>query len=168
MSPLAIYSPESPATAWPRRRCPVFTPTPLDRGQTAAPTITVAPSTIGTARVLHVINGEHYSGAERVQDLLARQLPQFGYEIGFACVRPVLFPSSRETKSAPLVEMPMAGRFDLGVVKKLARLIRDNDYQLVHAHTPRTSLVGRLAARKPACRSSTTSTARPAATRRDG
>src|SRR5260370_4757536 len=44
--------------------------------------------------------------------------------------------------------MPMAGRFGLGVVKKVARLIRDNDYQLVHAHTPRTALVGRLAARK--------------------
>ena len=38
------------------------------------------------ARVLHVINGEHYSGAERVQDLLAMRLREFGYEVGFACV----------------------------------------------------------------------------------
>jgi glycosyltransferase involved in cell wall biosynthesis len=148
MSPLAVYSPESPASDMATATVPVFSPASVDRGQTAAPTIAVARSTTAIARVLHVINGEHYSGAERVQDLLARQLSQFGYEIGFACVRPVLFPTSRETKSAPLVEMPMAGRFDLGVVKKLARLIRDNDYQLVHAHTPRTSLVGRLAARK--------------------
>ncbi|MCA9164720.1 MAG: hypothetical protein KDA62_17135, partial [Planctomycetales bacterium] len=39
-------------------------------------------------RVLHVINGEHYSGAERVQDLLAARLPEFGFDAGFACVKP--------------------------------------------------------------------------------
>ena len=32
-----------------------------------------------TADVLHVINGEHYAGAERVQDLLAKRLPEFGF-----------------------------------------------------------------------------------------
>lgn len=70
---------------------------------------------------LHLVNGEHYSGAERVQDLLARQLPQFGCEVGFACVKPQRFPNARETKTAPLVEMPMRGRFDLRVVKRICR-----------------------------------------------
>lgn len=113
----------------------------------AAPVFT--PSTpVKTARVLHVINGEHYSGAERVQDLLARQLPQFGYEVGFACVKPVRFPIARETTSAPLAELPMRGRFDFRVVGKLVDLIRDQNYELVHAHTPRTALVGRLAAKR--------------------
>src|SRR6188472_2956840 len=56
---------------------------------------------------MHLVNGEHYSGAERVQDLLAKQLPQFGCEVGFVCVKPRKFPSARETKTAPLVEMPM-------------------------------------------------------------
>jgi glycosyltransferase involved in cell wall biosynthesis len=97
---------------------------------------------------LHLVNGEHYSGAERVQDLLARQLPQFGCEIGFACVKPERFPNARETKTAPLVEMPMHGRFDFRIVKQLEKLCRDEDYDLIHAHTPRTALVGRLAARR--------------------
>ncbi len=44
-----------------------------------------------TTRVLHVINGEHYSGAERVQDLLATTLPEFGYDVAFACVKPGSF-----------------------------------------------------------------------------
>jgi len=36
------------------------------------PVIGVTTSTpIRKGRILHVINGEHYSGAERVQDLLA-------------------------------------------------------------------------------------------------
>lgn len=97
---------------------------------------------------LHLVNGEHYSGAERVQDLLARRLPQFGCEVGFACVKPRRFPNARETKTAPLVEMPMRGRFDLRVVKQIERLCRVEGYQLIHAHTPRTALVGRLAARR--------------------
>ncbi len=102
----------------------------------------------GSIFALHLVNGEHYSGAERVQDLLARQLPQFGCEVGFACVKPERFPSARETKTAPLVEMPMHGRFDLRIVKQLEKLCRDEDYDLIHAHTPRTALVGRLAARR--------------------
>ncbi|HEX3599608.1 MAG TPA: glycosyltransferase family 4 protein [Lacipirellulaceae bacterium] len=97
---------------------------------------------------LHLVNGEHYSGAERVQDLLARQLPRFGCEVGFACVKPERFPNTRETKTAPLVEMPMHGRFDLRIVKQLEKLCRNEDYDLIHAHTPRTALVGRLAARR--------------------
>jgi glycosyltransferase involved in cell wall biosynthesis len=97
---------------------------------------------------LHLVNGEHYSGAERVQDLLARQLPRFGCEVGFACVKPQRFPNARETKTAPLVEMPMRGRFDFRIVKHLANLCRNENYDLIHAHTPRTALVGRLAARR--------------------
>lgn len=101
-------------------------------------------------RVLHLINGEHYSGAERVQDLLALQLPRCGCEVGFACVRPQRFPIVRECQQTPLVSVPMRGRFDLRVVKRIARLIENEGYDLIHAHTPRTALVGRLAARRAA------------------
>ena len=34
------------------------------------------PPAVETIRVLHVINGEYYAGAERVQDLLAKRLPE--------------------------------------------------------------------------------------------
>ncbi len=101
-----------------------------------------------TVRVLHVINGQHYSGAERVQDLLAKQLPQFGAEVGFACLKPDQFPEMRQTVSTPLWELPMQGRLDLRVVNKLVRLIHEEGYALVHAHTPRTALIARLVARQ--------------------
>ena len=140
----------------------VIAPKSAAIGPTANPAATSgveppsSPSPAGkTIRVLHVINGEHYSGAERVQDLLARQLPQFGCEVGFACVKPGRFPTARETTTATLVEAPMRGRFDLRVVGKLVQLIRGSGgegggggYDMVHAHTPRTALVGWLAARK--------------------
>lgn len=134
--------------------------TPLDKTSLAPsllgevpiviPTAPVAPQTVprvATQRVLHVINGEHYSGAERVQDLLALQLPQFGFEIGFACVKPDRFPEVRQAQKTLLYKTPMRGRFDLGCARRLAELIRAEDYALVHAHTPRSVLVGSLAAK---------------------
>ena len=98
------------------------------------------------ARVMHVVNGEHYAGAERVQDLLALGLPAAGFEVGFACVKPDRFPSLRKSQQAPLYELRMGGRFDLSPARKLAALIRDYDFRLVHTHTPRAALIGGLAA----------------------
>ena len=103
---------------------------------------------VGTTRVLHVINGEHYSGAERVQDLLAQELPALGFDVGFACVKPALFPSARKTQDAPLYELPMRWPYDPQCVLGMAEIIRREEYSLVHAHTPRSLLMGSLAARK--------------------
>jgi glycosyltransferase involved in cell wall biosynthesis len=44
--------------------------------------------------------------------------------------------------------MPMHGRFDLRVVKRIAELVRVDGYNIIHAHTPRTALVGRLTAKR--------------------
>ena len=124
-----------------------FAPAAITVPIVAAPT--AAPTAIKTVRVLHLINGEHYSGAERVQDLLARQLPQFGFEVGFACVKPFRFPDR------PRDDDRAAGRAaDARPVRSASRQasssgsIDDENYELVHAHTPRTALVGRLAAKR--------------------
>ncbi len=101
-----------------------------------------------TQRVLHVINGEHYSGAERVQDLLAQELPQFGFEVGFACLKPDRFPQARQAQKASLHSTPMRWRFDTSCVQKLVQLIQREKYALVHAHTPRSVLIGSLVARR--------------------
>ncbi|NLY01381.1 MAG: glycosyltransferase family 4 protein [Rhodopirellula sp.] len=98
-------------------------------------------------RVLHVINGEHYSGAERVQDLLAGTLPDFGFEVGFASIKPGRFSEVRQSSQAALYEIPMHGRFDLRPVRRLASIVRQGGYRLLHAHTPRSLLVASLASR---------------------
>ncbi|MCC6493102.1 MAG: glycosyltransferase [Pirellulales bacterium] len=97
-------------------------------------------------RVLHVINGEHYSGAERVQDLLAGSLPERGYEVTFACVKPGRFAEARQHRQARLYEVPMRGRMDFRCGRKLAQLVHDESIALVHAHTPRSLMVGGQAA----------------------
>lgn len=103
-------------------------------------------SGIASIRVLHLINGEHYAGAERVQDLLAQRLPDFGVEVGFACLKPLKFPAARHARKAPLSSFPMHSRFDvLKPVREVARLIRQENYALLHTHTPRTAMIGRLA-----------------------
>jgi glycosyltransferase involved in cell wall biosynthesis len=96
-------------------------------------------------RILHLINGEHYSGAERVQDLLAERLPELGFDVGFACVKPDRFPEVRKSR-APLYAVPMKSRIDLRGIARVCRIIRDDGYQILHAHTPRTLLVARIVA----------------------
>ena len=96
-------------------------------------------------RVLHVVNGEHYAGAERVQDLLGGALPWFGYEVATACVKPGQFAEARKNGHVPLDEVPMHGRLDLRPVRVLARLIRRRGYNLLHAHTPRSLMIASAA-----------------------
>jgi glycosyltransferase involved in cell wall biosynthesis len=126
-------------------------PSPLvDVGEIVAqltPRATTPPRVAAT-RVLHVINGEHYSGAERVQDLLASYLPDAGYEVGFACVKPGRFSQVRHCRDAKLYELPMSSRLDFSCGRRIAMLVRDEGYALIHAHTPRSLMVGMQAARK--------------------
>jgi glycosyltransferase involved in cell wall biosynthesis len=98
-------------------------------------------------RVLHVINGEVYGGAERIQDLLGLRLPSQGYDMALVCVKPDEFPAQRQTRDVPLYYAPMKGRVDLRPVRAIARLIRDGRFDIVHSHTPRSALLADVAAR---------------------
>ncbi len=104
-----------------------------------------SPRALEPVSVLHVINGEHYSGAERVQDLLALNLAELGFDVGFACLKPGRFASMRQAQQAPLLELSMTTRFDMRPALRLARLVREKNYALVHTHTPRAALIGRMA-----------------------
>lgn len=106
------------------------------------------PSNQANHRVLHLINGEHYSGAERVQDILAQSLPRFGYEVELACVKPSLFPKMRKSNRARLHLTPMKSKLDFALLRQLCDLVRDRNIELLHAHTPRTLLIGALVKRR--------------------
>lgn len=112
---------------------------PLPRGEGSWPRI---------LRVLHVINGEHYAGAERVQDLLALRLPDERVIAGFACLKAGQFAAARAAKATPLYCATMRGRWDLRPAKQLARLVTEEGYDLIHTHSPRAALVGSIAARR--------------------
>lgn len=99
-------------------------------------------------KVLHVINGEFYSGAERVQDLLALRLPDFGYEVGFCCLKPGKFPLLRVAQGASVYETSMASRFDFSPAKKIAEIAKNEGYSVLHTHTPRAALIGKVVAKR--------------------
>ncbi len=103
--------------------------------------------------VLHLVNGEHFSGAERVQSHLGRCLPKYRVRADFACLKPGLFADFLERAAAEgrtvgqCYRTAMRGRFDLRVLAPLQQRVRDEGYQLLHAHTPRTALVASLLSR---------------------
>jgi glycosyltransferase involved in cell wall biosynthesis len=99
-----------------------------------------------TSTVLHVINGEFFSGAERVQQLLGKRLGEFGFDARFACVKPNRFPELCGLNKEQVIETPMRGRFDLRVISQLAKYVHENSVALLHAHTPRTAMITSLVA----------------------
>ncbi|HEY1599408.1 MAG TPA: glycosyltransferase family 4 protein [Pirellulales bacterium] len=115
----------------------------LDHAPVAAPRETFGKR----LRVLHVINGEHYAGAERVQDLLALRLPDEGFDVGFACLKPGRFAAARCSQMSPLHVLPMRSRLDLRPVLAMARLVKEGGYDIIHTHTSRSALLGSLAAK---------------------
>jgi glycosyltransferase involved in cell wall biosynthesis len=117
---------------------------------TLEPIFTAEENTSSPAKpigVLHVINGEHYAGAERVQDLLASRLPKYGFEVGFACVKLDRFAELRHSRETPLYDIAMRGKFDLRPALRIAKIVRSEGYRILHAHTARTAMIGALAAR---------------------
>lgn len=106
-----------------------------------------------TISVLHLVNGEYFSGAERVQSHLGRCLPEFNVHADFACLKQGLFADHlqrAEDAGEPIgrgYRIPMRGRFDLRVVLPLKKMVRTQKYQLLHAHTPRTAMVAAMLSR---------------------
>jgi glycosyltransferase involved in cell wall biosynthesis len=101
-------------------------------------------------RVLHLVNGEHFSGAERVQSHLGRCLPEYGVTADFACVKPGRFAERLEEEHGAwglCHRFPMRHRLDIGISRRLAMLIENGGYELLHAHTPRTAMITAVAAR---------------------
>ena len=107
-----------------------------------------APMPTKRRRVLHVINGEHYAGAERVQDLLAMQLPRFGFDVGFVSLKQGRFGDARQSIRTPLAELSMSSRWDVRAASFVTQMIRDGDYDMLHAHTPRSALIASFASRR--------------------
>ena len=83
----------------------------------------------------------------RVQDLLALCLPRFGFDVGFACVKADKFPHIRRATKTPLYQISMRSRFDLSAIRHLRRIVKEGDFDVLHAHTPRTLMLSSAAVR---------------------
>ena len=102
-------------------------------------------------RVLHLVNGEHFAGAERVQSHLGRCLPKFGVRADFACLKPGRFADAVDAAEGTwghATRFTMRNRFDLSIIAAISNTVRNGDYGLLHAHTPRTAMIAALVSRR--------------------
>lgn len=99
----------------------------------------------GRLKVLHVITGLGIGGAEQQLRLLLRHLPVQGRVVTLTNPGPVAL--GIEADGTPVTHLGMTGNRDLGALPRLARLIREGGYDLVHTHLYRACVYGRLAAR---------------------
>ncbi len=98
-------------------------------------------------RVLHLVNGEHFSGAERVQQLLGKRLPELGVDARFVCLKRGKFVEHCGLESERVEVIPMSNRFDLSVVRRIEQYAKHEGFDLIHAHTPRTAMIANLMSR---------------------
>jgi glycosyltransferase involved in cell wall biosynthesis len=100
-------------------------------------------------KVLHIINGEFFAGAERVQDLLAARLPHFDYEVVFVTLKAGEFASHYKSE-APLYAIEMRSQSDLSPVSEICDLIEREGISLIHSHTVRSALIAMCCSYKTA------------------
>ncbi|MFE3885628.1 glycosyltransferase [Streptomyces lydicus] len=96
-------------------------------------------------KVLHVITGLDVGGAEQQLRLLLRRLPAHCEVV--TLTRPGPVAEGIEADGTPVTHLGMTGNRDLTALPRLARLIREGGYDLVHTHLYRACVYGRVAAR---------------------
>lgn len=99
-------------------------------------------------KVLHVIGGGEFGGAERHILNLAGAIDPQAAEIAVLCLFSAPFVKIASEAGIRALAVPMRYKADLGAAGKLAALIQEGGYDLVHTHGVRANLLGRLAARK--------------------
>lgn len=103
---------------------------------------------VSTLRVLHLINGEHFAGAERVQQLLGKRLPEQQIACHFVCLKNGRFPELCGLKPDMVTTLPMKSRFDTSIVHSIRKLLASSSFDLLHAHTPRSAMIASMISRK--------------------
>jgi glycosyltransferase involved in cell wall biosynthesis len=99
-------------------------------------------------KVLHIIGGGEFGGAERHILNLFGALDTKAVEITVCCLFNEPFVEIASSAGIRSLAFPMRHKADFGVVGKLAAVIRNNGFELVHTHGVRANLLGRLASRQ--------------------
>ena len=103
---------------------------------------------MGLIKVVHIIGGGEFGGAERHIINLAGALNPQMVEVTVCCLFSDPFVGMAVQAGINAFDVTMRNRTDLSVVGKLASIIRKNNFDIVHTHGVRANLLGRLAARQ--------------------
>lgn len=99
-------------------------------------------------KVIHIIGGGEFGGAERHILNLAGAVDPQAVEITVCCLFSDPFVKIASGAGVRALSIPMRHKADFGVVGKLAALLENGGFDLVHTHGVRANLLGRLAARQ--------------------
>jgi len=110
-------------------------------------------------KVLQFICSTGFYGAERWILALAKNLPKDNTPCDLVVTIEgdsedlELVKEYRKQDIGQVFEVPMRHKFDFSVVNKLAKLIKDNGYDVIHTHGYKSDILGVLAAKKAGIRS---------------
>ncbi|RDV84490.1 glycosyltransferase [Ammonifex thiophilus] len=97
-------------------------------------------------KVLHVIGGGEFGGAEKHILTLYRAFDPDKVRMEVVCLFPAPFAELARKAGMRVEVLPMANKFDLRVVRRLRQLLTKGGYDLLHTHGVRANFLGRLAA----------------------
>ncbi|MFA4885954.1 MAG: glycosyltransferase [Desulfotomaculaceae bacterium] len=99
-------------------------------------------------KVIHIIGGGEFGGAEKHILNLAGAADPLWVDYTVCCLFSAPFVDIASGVGISALSIPMSHKADFGVVGKLARVILEGNFDLVHTHGVRANLLGRLAARQ--------------------
>jgi glycosyltransferase involved in cell wall biosynthesis len=99
-------------------------------------------------KVIHIIGGGEFGGAEKHILNLAGASDLFKVDYTVCCLFSAPFADIASDAGISALSIPMSHKADFKVVGKLARVIMEGNFDLVHTHGVRANLLGRLAARQ--------------------
>ncbi|MEQ1558606.1 MAG: hypothetical protein ABL933_06640 [Methyloglobulus sp.] len=92
--------------------------------------------------IMHILNGEHYSGLERVVDQLSELAPEYGYRLHLVFLKPLTMRLRMKSTQVTIYECPMRNKLDVfASAKKISAIAKDADCRLIHSHCVRSTLV---------------------------
>ena len=98
-------------------------------------------------RVLHIIQGKHFGGAEQVVLTLSKCFDRSQVMPSVVCLSKGLLLEKLGAANIPNFLIPMKSKTDIiAPLYKTMRLIKKKHIDIIHTHTFRSNLVGRLAA----------------------
>ena len=102
-------------------------------------------TTLRQLKIMHLLNGEYFSGVEQVVVSIVKGLKGFDHIIVCLFDGPMAI-KAREMGLEVNV-LTMKNKFDLSIIQKLASLIKRKNVSIIHTHTWRANLYGRLVAK---------------------
>lgn len=95
-------------------------------------------------QVLQLVNGEFYGGAERIQEMILKFIDRDTFQPYCISLMNGTFVKKVQSEEIPIEVVPMRAKIDIRVIFKIAQFAHRNRIALIHTHSIRTNLLGRI------------------------